>query len=55
MAIKTKNNDMAIVIISIIGINFNLFLAIETSQNHFISYFKKKSISLFGENFATFL
>jgi hypothetical protein len=44
---------MAILIISIIGIK--LFLAIETRQNHFISYYLKKSVSLFGENFATFL
>ncbi len=45
MAIQTKTNNknMAILIISIIGIN--LFLAIETRQNHFISYFEKINFS----------
>ncbi len=50
---KTKYKNMAILFSSIIGIK--LFLAIETLQNHFISYLKRIKFSFFGENFATVL
>jgi len=44
---KTKYKNMAILISSIIGIK--LFLAIETGQNHFISYLKRIKFSFLAK------